>query len=247
VQMKTCADCKETKPVDDFSRWARGRDGRHPYCKACSKIRHRELYLRRGKERQRTHKVCTWCKQDLPREAYRTTEQGKYHPRCAACEDEVAAREGEGKRLCNVCREWLEPAAFYASHLVKEHVTCRECTRAWHRGNRPNRRVFELVKTYGITAEQYDELVAKQGGVCPICLEPLPPDRAGHVDHAHGGEHQGKIRAILHRDCNRFVMWMHEDSVQLRRAADLIDNPLTDWIVTDPTPNERRREKERQK
>lgn len=108
------------------------------------------------------------------------------------------------------------------------------------------RRNYNLKKEYGITLEQYKELLAKQDHKCPICLGAFEPGNYSYpLDHAHGGKHKGRVRAIEHNDCNRFVMWMHEDSAQLRRAADLIDNPLTDWVVPNPTLNERRREKER--
>jgi len=47
-------------------------------------------------------------------------------------------------------------------------------------------------------------------------------------------------------------MWEHEDSGPLRRAADLIDNPLTDWMVPGKPSSEtrkqaRKREKEQKK
>lgn len=103
------------------------------------------------------------------------------------------------------------------------------------------------MKSYRVQlAEQYDSLVAKQGGNCPVCLKSLPPDRGGYVDHVHEGKFKGRIRAILHRDCNRFVMWEHEDSGALRRAADLIDNPLTDWMVPGATPSEVRKQARKQ-
>jgi hypothetical protein len=102
------------------------------------------------------------------------------------------------------------------------------------------------MKDYGITLEQYDELATKQGGNCPVCLEPLPPDRGGYVDHVHSGEHKGKIRAILHGICNRFVVWEHVDSGALRRAADLIDNPLTDWMVPGRPSSEVRKQARKQ-
>jgi Recombination endonuclease VII len=245
--LKRCAACGESKPHEDFSHQAKSKDGRYPYCKACAKVRQRALYQVRDNKYRAAFKRCSWCLTDVPSEGFKRTPDGKRRARCAECEKDIEAKQAQGLRRCNVCREWLAHDIFYASHLRKEHLTCMQCTRQWHRNNRPNRRVFELAKQYGITADQYDALVAKQGDKCPICLDPLPPDRGGHVDHAHGGAHKGKIRAILHRDCNRFVMWTHEDSAQLRRAADLIDSPLTDWIVAEPTLNERRREKERKR
>lgn len=153
-----------------------------------------------------------------------------------------------GRRFCNICRKWLETSAFYPSKLRFPHVTCQECVRTQvaQPAYKLRQRDYNLQKEYGITLDQYKELLARQDHKCPICKVPFEPGNFSYpVDHAHGGPNPGVIRAILHQDCNRFVMWMHEDSAQLRAAADLIDNPLTDWIVLNPTLNERRRAKER--
>lgn len=247
--LKRCPDCGEHKPLDAFSRQTKSKDGRYPYCKACSKVRQRAMYQTRNNKYRAAFKRCSWCLTDTPSEGFRRTPDGRRHARCIACEDAIAAKEAAGLRRCNICREWLPTDRFYASKLRFPHIACQDCTRAQMTQPKyqTKRRAFMLMKEYGITLEQYDALAEKQGGKCPICLDALPPDRGGHVDHAHGGKFKGYIRAILHRDCNRFVMWMHEDSAQLRRAADLIDNPLTDWIVATPTLNERRRAKEQMK
>jgi hypothetical protein len=52
-----------------------------------------------------------------------------------------------------------------------------------------------LKHRYGMTREQYDELLAKQGGACAICraTEDLV------VDHDHD---TGKVCGILCRKCN---------------------------------------------
>lgn len=40
--MKRCADCKQFKPLEEFPRNKRSRDGRHAYCKPCHNARCRE-------------------------------------------------------------------------------------------------------------------------------------------------------------------------------------------------------------
>jgi hypothetical protein len=34
--MKTCARCHQTKPLEQFSRYARTSDGKQSYCKPCA-------------------------------------------------------------------------------------------------------------------------------------------------------------------------------------------------------------------
>jgi len=44
--MKRCPDCGETKPLDEFPRNKRSRDGRHAYCKPCHNARGTETRTR---------------------------------------------------------------------------------------------------------------------------------------------------------------------------------------------------------
>lgn len=252
--MKKCALCKQEKPFEAFAIAKKAKTGRHPYCKECASEKMRAAYKLRGKQSWMNDKICRWCNTLKPRADFPRTLAGKIGPRCNSCVEDVRVHESNGERRCNICREWLPEDRFYPSKLKFPHIACQDCTRAQmtQPDYKVRRREFMLMKEYGITGEQYDELVAKQGGSCPICLKPLPPNRGGYVDHVHGGEHKGKIRAILHGICNRFVMWEHEDSGQLRRAADLIDNPLTDWVVPGKPSSEirkqaRKREKEKPK
>lgn len=246
--MKKCPVCKTEKPLDAFYVQRKTKDGRHPYCKECSRAMAKASYKIRGKKSWVSDKICKWCQVLKPKTEFPKGPDGRIGYRCLACEAEIAAHETQGHRRCNICREWLDKTAFYPSQLRFPNIACVVCSRT--QMTKPEyqlrRRNFTLLKEYGITLEQYKELLEKQNYACPVCLESFERGNFSYpLDHSHGGKFAGRIRAILHQDCNRFVMWMHEDSAQLRRAADLIDNPLTDWIVPKPTLNERRREKER--
>lgn len=247
--MKTCPKCKETKPFEAFSRQTKSKDGRYPYCKECARVKVRAMYRARGKRSWMEDKTCSWCRVLKPRTEFRKTNDGKVVSRCLVCEAEIAAKEALNLRRCNLCREWLPFEAFHASKLRFPNIACRGCARTQmtQPAYRVRQRAYLLMKEYGITLEQYDELVVKQGGNCPVCLEPLPTDRSGHVDHAHSGPFKGRIRAIVHGHCNRTILHDHEDSAILRRAADLIDNPLTDWMVPGLPSSEVRKEARKQR
>lgn len=58
-------------------------------------------------------------------------------------------------------------------------------------------RIWELQTKYGITFEQWKELVEKADGKCQICDQ---SDEALCVDHCH---RTNKLRGILCRRCNR--------------------------------------------
>jgi hypothetical protein len=65
---------------------------------------------------------------------------------------------------------------------------------------RTTQRDRRLLRTYGITTEHYNELLAKQGGVCAVCGG-TAKTRALHVDH----EHVKGYKAMLPRDKRRYI------------------------------------------
>ena len=56
-----------------------------------------------------------------------------------------------------------------------------------------------LRRTYGITIEEYEAVVAAQGGVCSICGRPPKKVRLS-LDHDHK---TGRMRGLLCVPCNR--------------------------------------------
>ena len=73
------------------------------------------------------------------------------------------------------------------------------------------RRNFNLMRRYNITVEQYDQMLADQGGVCAICKKPPLKNRL-HVDHDHAccdrvGSCGKCIRGLLCSSCNSKTEW----------------------------------------
>lgn len=62
-------------------------------------------------------------------------------------------------------------------------------------------RARALLRKYGITTEQYEAMLVKQGGVCAICARP-PQTRRLAVDHDHGPSK--RVRGLVCQHCNRF-------------------------------------------
>lgn len=98
----------------------------------------------------------------------------------------------------------------------------------WYRRNRDKalriRRNGNLKRTYGITLEQYEQMLTDQGGNCAICLKPETGKtqygvKSLAVDHCHK---TGKIRGLLCEKCNRAIGQLHDDVDVLRRAIDYI-------------------------
>lgn len=82
-------------------------------------------------------------------------------------------------------------------------------------------REYHLIRTYGITEAQYDELEHAQDYRCNICKRPSSEFKTRlSVDHNHG---TGEIRGLLCNHCNRRVVGRHTSGDLFRAAADHLD------------------------
>ena len=70
-------------------------------------------------------------------------------------------------------------------------------------------------RKYGITQDDYDHMLAEQGGVCAICGRP-PKTRRLSVDHNHK---TGIVRGVLCHICNRGISYFRDDPERLQKAA----------------------------
>ena len=100
--------------------------------------------------------------------------------------------------------------------------TCEDCRKA-KRSAATHRRRVEV--TYGLTAEQYDALLAHQGGVCAIC----GGERRYrlNVDHDHA---TGLVRGLLCRRCNKLLRDVRDDRDLLYRAAAYLNVPTAQYL-----------------
>jgi hypothetical protein len=81
------------------------------------------------------------------------------------------------------------------------------------------------LRKYGLTPEDYDRMLAEQGGVCAICGSPPDPEgvRAAsrlHPDHDHA---TSVNRDLLCLNCNIGVGHFRDDPALLRAAAAYIE------------------------
>ena len=77
-----------------------------------------------------------------------------------------------------------------------------------------------LKYTYGITQEQYEELLAEQGGCCAICGKtPEEEGRNLSVDHDH---ETGEIYGILCTVCNKILVGHIREPEAFKRAFEYL-------------------------
>ena len=82
------------------------------------------------------------------------------------------------------------------------------------------------LKKYGMTVQDYDAILARQGGVCPICLK--RSEQMLCVDHDHK---RRRRRALLCLSCNVGLGCYKDDPAAMRRGADYLEH----W-VREPGP-----------
>ena len=80
------------------------------------------------------------------------------------------------------------------------------------------RRSGHLKRKYGVTADEYDSMLLKQGGVCAICKN-KPDIKHMAVDHNH---ETGAVRGILCENCNRAIGLLYDNKAYLQSAIDYL-------------------------
>ncbi len=88
------------------------------------------------------------------------------------------------------------------------------------------RRWTKLKHKYGITVDQYDQLLAEQGGGCAICGVAGPEAARWGVlvvDHDH---ETGKVRGLLCSNCNCAIGLLGDSPELLTKAAGYLSAEL---------------------
>jgi hypothetical protein len=160
---KRCPDCGEEKDVSEFGRNKRTADGLARYCKACFRRRHTQSYRKRmeGQGKSVRERV------DVP----------------------------EGQKYCPRCAEVKPHGEFGSNKSNKDGLTayCKPCRILVTRENKIKKygseRNYLLQYRYGITADDFERMLAQQGGLCAICRA-VP---GTFVDHSHA---TGLVRAF---------------------------------------------------
>jgi len=101
---------------------------------------------------------------------------------------------------------------------------CKEChkqngKRRWHSKSLLEKRLVNVGK-YGLTTEQYTDLVNKQAGKCAICGEAPKTLRGLHIDHCHS---TGKVRGLLCHTCNVGIGALREDPKIFAKALEYLN------------------------
>lgn len=99
-------------------------------------------------------------------------------------------------------------------------------------------REYRLKKIYGITLDQYNELLARQNYSCAVCKRHYTTFKTNlSVEHNH---ETLEIRGLCCNYCNRRIIGRHKKSDLLHSAAKYLDGPYTNLFVP-PKPKRRKK------
>lgn len=138
---------------------------------------------------------------------------------CKQCNKERATlwQKNNKEKINKKCREWN-----MANPEKRKEISKRDNDK-----RKRKKKNSYLLKTYGITIEQYDQLFDEQDGICKICSKPesnldkrtgLPVMLA--VDHDHT---TGKIRGLLCANCNMALGLLNDSANLFKKAAHYLE------------------------
>jgi hypothetical protein len=124
---------------------------------------------------------------------------------------------------CKVCRntrvqERLRDPAARAIENARSRQWRKDHPARASRSERNSRLKYK----FGISADEYDAMFAKQGSRCALCYttENQAEGKSMPVDHDHA---TGFVRAILCYSCNISLGKFRDDPALLRKAADYVE------------------------
>ena len=126
-------------------------------------------------------------------------------------------------KTCYACRQTKPVSEFYRSNVKYYQKECKERCRVrkakWHRTEigKLSSTNTKLKRRFGITLDEYNELLQKQNYECLICGAKNSTN--GHrlaVDHSHV---TGKVRALLCKACNVAIGNLQDNPEFCEKAA----------------------------
>lgn len=124
-------------------------------------------------------------------------------------------RDEQGRKRCSTCKGWKPEADFYPTPKQSDGLVsyCKRCDRS-----------LRLQRSYGITVDQYDAMLAAQDGGCAICGDVPKNGQSLPVDHDHAccpGRKKSCgqcVRGLLCEDCNRVLGMFRDDRERFQSA-----------------------------
>lgn len=152
---------------------------------------------------------------------YRTMCSGAVNRTCLSLGEYYKVGCMNTDKLCPDCKKVKSTTDFPKNKNTPDGraTYCKVCHNSRSRASRDKAggsRYYHLKDRYGMTREDFDNLIDAQGGLCAICVE----NKAGYVDHDH---ETGRVRGLLCAACNGGLGFFKDRSALLRSAAEYLE------------------------
>lgn len=122
-------------------------------------------------------------------------------------------------KTCPDCPEGARPRP-----IAGPAGRCATCWRAERHRRRLRAKELRVSKVYGLTASEYNTLLAQQGGRCAVCQVATGKARRLAVDHDHA---TGLVRGLLCKSCNFILLGRWPREALIRAVAYLDETPAS--------------------
>ena len=139
----------------------------------------------------------------------------RYH--CVECENNLRNTPDQKKKRLDVSRSWHEQNKNRESLKASR----RRRSKRWRELHPEQRRLEHLQRNYGMTLQEYEHLLTKQGHKCALCKKTFAADVSARnalapvIDHDHD---TGEVRGIVHSNCNKLLGFADDDKRKLQLA-----------------------------
>ena len=121
--------------------------------------------------------------------------------------------------------EVVKRRKYMREYHAKNKEKHNEYARNWYHNNRDKTYSAQIKKKYGITLDDYDQMLKDQNGVCKICHGTCDhPQRRNSgtlsIDHCHT---TGKVRGLLCNQCNSLLGWARDNINTLQKAIEYLE------------------------
>lgn len=170
-------------------------------------------------------KACRICGEIKPLASFHRASDMRdgHRNECKACFRALSRaryRRDPGRSIAKV-KAWQQENAEYLNAYRRARRELPEVKRRERDGY--------FRRTYGISADEFDDLLSRQGGHCGICGRTPEREASMHVDHDH---ESGAIRGLLCITCNQGLGLFSESPERMLRAVVYLRNggtvPLMD-------------------
>lgn len=143
-------------------------------------------------------------------------------------------------KKCSRCKEEKDLSLFNVDNHAKTGFRshCKSCVRVYQIENRErynagqrrwrfnhkeqNKSTWRKY-TYGITTDDYNNMLKSQDGKCAICRHAPLPGKELHIDHNHRTD---RVRGLLCQKCNVYIGMIHENKETVKRMFSYLSEAI---------------------